>query len=269
MVDGEPLATFRRGSGSTPVLMLHGFLGSGRNLASLAQRLSETDPALSITVCDLLGHGASAKLPPVLTFAAVSAPVVSLLNSSPVPVVLIGHSLGGRVALHAAAACPSKVRGCILLDAAPGPVGDRGALLEQVTAVLLGAPATVQRREEMHIWLTSSGLTPALADWLCTNLRSEPGGSLGWRFDRAALAKLGRLSQGNDLWSEAVALGPRLALISGGASGFVQEQDRRRAHAGGSFSEVIAGAGHFLHVDQPALLTEAITRALQSFNIPR
>ena len=58
-----PLAVERASDGRRPVVLLHGFLGGARNLASLAHGLAERDPDLGIVALDLTGHGASPPLP--------------------------------------------------------------------------------------------------------------------------------------------------------------------------------------------------------------
>jgi esterase len=53
-----------RGSGPQATVLLHGFLGSGRNLGALARRLLEGSPQTRLILPDLTGHGASPPLPP-------------------------------------------------------------------------------------------------------------------------------------------------------------------------------------------------------------
>ena len=58
------LATTRIGDGPRPTLLLHGFLGAGRNLASLARVWSQRDPSRTFVLVDLPGHGTSPALTP-------------------------------------------------------------------------------------------------------------------------------------------------------------------------------------------------------------
>src|SRR4051794_18842788 len=58
------LASYRLGGGDHPTVLLHGFLGSGKNLRTLAQRWSERDSSRVFVMPDLTGHGASPPLPP-------------------------------------------------------------------------------------------------------------------------------------------------------------------------------------------------------------
>ncbi|RPH73426.1 MAG: alpha/beta fold hydrolase, partial [Candidatus Rokuibacteriota bacterium] len=91
------LAHTRAGDGPQPLALLHGFLGSGRNLATLARGLAAGAPQHSVYAFDLPGHGGS---PPLAADADVAAVARELLRSararSATPWTLVGHSLGGR-----------------------------------------------------------------------------------------------------------------------------------------------------------------------------
>src|SRR5437867_9369430 len=98
------LAHDRTGEGPRTILLLHGFLGSRRNLGSLAHRLVERDPGLSVITLDLTGHGESPPLPPEPDLATLGRDALDTATTLAVvrPLWLVGHSLGGRVALRAA-----------------------------------------------------------------------------------------------------------------------------------------------------------------------
>src|SRR3954471_9459347 len=57
------LSSFRIGEGDRPTILLHGFLGAGKNLRSMAQAWAQRDPSRLFLVPDLTGHGASPPLP--------------------------------------------------------------------------------------------------------------------------------------------------------------------------------------------------------------
>lgn len=241
------LATFTRGNGRRDVLFLHGFLGSGRNLSSLSQRLVDLRPDLQVIVADLPGHGTSPSLMPPYTFHALADPVVDFVKASPRPCVIVGHSMGGRVALEAAASAPKQVDKVILLDIAPGPIGDRNEDLEAVAKALLAAPETAQNRAEMRDGLLAHGLSTALSDWLLMNLRSE-NGALTWRIDRRALKELGLATRGDDLWPTAERVAHKVVAAYGDRSRYVTKEDVARMESLGIRTHAFH-SGHYLHVD--------------------
>src|SRR5207237_67687 len=80
------------------VFLLHGFLGSARNLATLARGLTQRLPDRSAISLDLTGHGESPPLPPHPDLAIVARDVLETVRAleAAAPWTLIGHSLAGR-----------------------------------------------------------------------------------------------------------------------------------------------------------------------------
>lgn len=149
------LASYTVGSGARPVVLLHGFLGSGRNLRALAQTWSGRDPGRRFLVPDLSGHGASAPLAPGGTMEDMARAVFASAEGAgwSGPLTLVGHSLGGRVALAGAGFAPERIAEIVLLDIGPGPIEPATSESRRVLDVLLAAPAEVADRREMRAFL--------------------------------------------------------------------------------------------------------------------
>jgi pimeloyl-ACP methyl ester carboxylesterase len=248
------------GDGPRTTLMLHGLLGSGRNLSSLARRWAERDAKRRIVLTDLTGHGRSPRLPEGASLADVAADVLGLVArlSAGTAVDVVGHSLGGRVALKMALLDSAALSDAVLLDIAPGaaePPSDVTALV----AALLAAPARVRNRQDMRRFLLSTGLAPSLTDWLLTNLERQ-GDGYGWRIDRSSVARFGRAQGAEDLWSAVEQDGSPVSLcVRGGRSRFVSEADADRLRRAGCAVETLPAAGHFVHIDQPGELLDLVT----------
>src|SRR5437588_8107805 len=95
-------------------LLLHGFTHTGSSwdpvIAALGERYRVVAP-------EIRGHGAATEAVPV-TLEAVMADLDSL--SAPGAFTLAGYSMGGRIALHAALAMPTRIRRLVLIGASPG-----------------------------------------------------------------------------------------------------------------------------------------------------
>ena len=254
------LAYTERGSGPRAVVALHGFLGSGRNLASLARRWIERDAGRRIVLPDLTGHGASPPLPPGADLETLGRDVLALARYLGLgePFELVGHSLGGRVALVVRQVAPEAVARVTLLDIAPGPIPVTAGSVEGVIGALLAAPAEMAGRGEMREFLLARGLTTALVEWLILNLEPRAGGRVGWRIDRQALAGLNERTRGIDLWSLVEGHGAATRCIRGGRSGFVTDGDVGRLESAGVEVTTLEGAGHFVHVEAMEGLLEAV-----------
>lgn len=244
------LASYRIGGGDHPTVLLHGFLGSGKNLRGLAQRWAEGDPRRLFLIPDLTGHGASPALPPGADLDTLAGDLGETIGAQGLSgqVSLVGHSLGGRVALALARHAPAQVRDVALLDIAPGPIDDRMSASRRVLDVLLEAPDEAPDRRDLRRYLTERGLSPPIADWLTMNVRGEEG-RYRWTFDRRALDRLQASVSRDDLWSVAESLPAPLRCVRGGRSGYVRDEDVRRLEAAGCRVDTIPDAGHDLHVE--------------------
>jgi pimeloyl-ACP methyl ester carboxylesterase len=257
------LAHLRAGGGRRPLVLLHGLLGSARNLATLARHLVVRNPDLDAVGFDLTGHGASAPLPPGADADALAADVLDsarTLGLRP-PLAVVGHSLGGRVALAMTRRDPAAIGVVTLLDVPPGPLGPGGEVAGVLDA-LQRMPPTFVSRGQARARLVTAGLSAGIADWLLLNLESS-GDGYRWRVDRRALADLHARVAAEDLWP--LVEGSRrwrLRCVRGGASAYVGDHDVRRLESAGCPVATIAGAGHFLHVEQAEAVADAVAAAL-------
>jgi cis-3-alkyl-4-acyloxetan-2-one decarboxylase len=130
---GTPLRYAVAGAGPALVLV-HGLGGTIENWLALAPPLAAGHRVL---VPDLPGHGRSAPLPEARDLDALAEAVLATVDAEDVRgAVWIGHSLGGAVALRAAALSPDAVRGIVLAAAAGIGSTSRAA---EVTLAVLGA----------------------------------------------------------------------------------------------------------------------------------
>lgn len=252
------LESLQVGEGAVPTVLLHGFLGSGRNLRSLATAWLAADPSRRFLLPDLTGHGGSLPMPPGTDLTTMARDVVETARAKGFngPLELVGHSLGGRVSLAASLAVPSEVASVTLLDISPNPVPVDLSESGMVLNVLLQAPETAANRREMRAALTSRELSEPLADWLVMNLVSTPEGGVRWRFDRQALSELHSRVNGVDLWAALQRPGAKVRCICGGRSRYVTDADAARMEAAGCPVALLPEAGHFVHVDAPQALLQ-------------
>ena len=155
------LAVTRHGGPATR-LLLHGYLGSARNLGTLARRLAARDAAAGVVCFDLTGHGASPPLPPGADLETLARDVLHTVAELGLPPLrVLGHSLGGRVAMTAlrlpgGAAAISELT---LLDVAPTARATSPETV-RIVEVLAAAPADAASRDDL--WpVIEAGTTPA------------------------------------------------------------------------------------------------------------
>jgi pimeloyl-ACP methyl ester carboxylesterase len=121
------------GGDGHPLVLVHGLGGAIENWLALAPALASDH---RVVVPDLPGHGRSSPLPEARDVDALAEAVLAIADAENAGgAVWVGHSLGGLVALRAAALRPGAVRGLVLAAAAGIGSASRAA---QVTLAVLG-----------------------------------------------------------------------------------------------------------------------------------
>lgn len=160
-------------SPSSPLIFLHGLLGNGRNVRSFAQRLTSQHHRPGLLL-DLPGHGAS-KGVHVTSFHEAVRTIQSTLRqklqldeqtnttTNTMPITMIGHSMGGRLALQYAYEQLDPIPGRVwLLDCAPGAVNAGVAHVLQTAKKIIQAAA--DSSSSSTTMMTRSNLTKILVD---------------------------------------------------------------------------------------------------------
>lgn len=181
-------------------IILHGAYGAGHNWGSIARRLVQQRPGWRIILPDLRLHGQSLNFPPPHTLRTAASDIAALTDALGAPTeVIVGHSLGGKVALRYAADHPTALQQVWVVDASPAPephAGDAWKMLGTVRQL----PASFASRADVVQLLTRAGFTPAVAQWMTSNL-VQINGVYRWRLDFDALEELLNDAFAADLWS--------------------------------------------------------------------
>lgn len=125
---------------SPTLVVLHGLTDAGDNFPDLVDRWQQD---WRIVAPSMRGHGTSPRFSDDEmggTAELMLADVLAVLDEQPEPVVLLGHSMGGALALRAAVARPAAVRALVLEDppratGGPSPAGDAAGFLRFVEGV--------------------------------------------------------------------------------------------------------------------------------------
>lgn len=141
---GAGLAGFRGTPDTVPVLLVHGIAGSTADWAKVAGELAESR---RVVVYDQRGHGISARAEAgrsEYTFDFLLADLASLIETLALPAVhLVGHSMGGVIALRYALGRPERVRSLVLVDTAAAPAAATGGIARRVVSLLLEGAAAI------------------------------------------------------------------------------------------------------------------------------
>jgi pimeloyl-ACP methyl ester carboxylesterase len=261
--------------GATPtrwLVFLHGILGSGANWRSFARQVVTARPGWGAVLVDLRLHGESRDFAPPHTVDAAAADVVQALDTEGLACGgALGHSFGGKVVLALAAqlgALGRPLEQLFVVDSTPGarPDGRGSSGVRHIVELLTELPPEFPDRNAFAAWIEARGVSRPTAMWLAMNVRPEAGTGpettrFVFRIDVEQVRTMMDDYFVTDYWPvvEAPESGRYTHLVTGEKSEVVDAPDRARAAACPRTTvDVVAGAGHWVHVDAPDRLLEIV-----------
>lgn len=242
------------------VVFLHGLFGQGRNFTEVAKALT---PDLRSVLVDLPNHGRSAWTEDA-GYPEVAEVVATWLRATydGEPVHLVGHSMGGKVAMVLAQSHPDLVDRLVVVDISPA-TGDGSGEFEHLLGSLAGVDlAALERRGDADEQLREQIADERVRGFLLQNLRSGSRGS-GFRWQanldllRGELASIGAFPELTTSFDHPV------LWIAGERSDYVRPEHEpvMRRLFPRTRAVTIKGAGHWVHSEKP----EAFVSTLRVF----
>lgn len=237
------------GEGAEWVLLLHGLFGSGDNLGGLARALAASGDYRAVLV-DLRNHGRSPQVPEA-TLDTMAEDIATLQDRLGIDrCSVVGHSLGGKVAMQFALNAPLRVGALVIADVAP--VAYTPHHQDTFTALASVDLAALQSRQQAERQLATLIPESSVRLFLLKSLYRDrdEGDRWRWRFNLPALqasypAMIAALHGGPFD-------GPTL-FIKGGLSDYIlpEHEPSMRALFPHYRLETIEGTGHWLHGEKP------------------
>ncbi len=253
------LHTTTLGEAGPPVVFCHGLFGQGRNWTQIGKALASEH---RVTLVDMPNHGQSAWTER-LDYVEMADAVAGIIDE---PAALVGHSMGGKAAMLAALRHPEKVERLVVVDVSPVQYRSADEFRGFIDAMLAIDLDAIASRGDADAALAEAVPNPGIRGFLLQSLRREatPDGGSAWRW----LPNLEVLRRDLDVLrgfpeTDAVYEGPVL-WIGGADSGYVRDEFRDAMEA--RFPNVrrvtVKGAGHWVHSEQPAVVTGLLERFL-------
>lgn len=230
-----------------PLVILHGLFGSSKNWQSLAKQFSES---FSVYTVDLRNHGLSFH-DDEMNYSVMTDDVYKLLGSLGLSSCnLLGHSMGGKVAMILANNNPDIISRLVVADIAPlAYKHDHNSLLEPIMALSL---ADIDSRAAADAALKPAIPDPMLRGFLLQNLARE-GDSWRWKVNWSAIKQhMSDLTDFPISKSDWLIEVPTL-FLRGENSDYIgtDEATEIENHFSNARIETIRQAGHWLHAEQP------------------
>jgi 2-succinyl-6-hydroxy-2,4-cyclohexadiene-1-carboxylate synthase len=215
--------------------------------------LAELGETYSAVAIDIRGHGRASATEPV-TLDAVLADIGA---AAAAPITLVGYSMGGRIALHAAMRSPEQIRTLILVSSSPGIADPEERMARREADARLADRIERLSIEEFAGEWSELPVLAGLSDELRAAARIDR-----LRNNPPALARALRcLGPGAlpSLWDQLANLGMPVTVLAG-------ERDVKFTRIAWQMAEaipevaveIVAGAGHAIHLERPTRVAAAI-----------
>ena len=245
-----------KGEGS-PIIIMHGFLGSLDNWRAASKRFAER---YKVYCLDLRNHGLSPHSD-VMNYQVMAQDLEEFLDLHRLAsAFVLGHSMGGKVAMQFATAFPDRIDKLVVVDMAP-------RVYEPHHRPLLSALLSLDLERFRSFGEADGALAKTIPEvatrqFVLKNLKRASDGRLQWKIHLQGIA------QNYDAITRAVA--PRAAFtkpacfIRGGRSNYITEADIPliRQIFPRAELQTIPSAVHWVHVDEPEEFFRCVTKFL-------
>ena len=237
-----------------PLLILHGLFGSRRNWLTLARRLAADARVIAV---DLRNHGDSPHADN-MDYPHMAADIHRLLDRLGIDqAAVVGHSMGGKVAMVFALLYPQRTSHLMAIDIAPTRYHSE---FDGLIAAMLALPVQQLRsRQHADELLAASVSETGLRQFLLHNLvRADKG--FRWRVNLAAIRNAMEDICGFPDCVTTSQYRGRTRFVAGERSDYLQarHEETVRALFPGAELHVVPDSGHWVHADQPQAVIDLI-----------
>jgi esterase len=237
-----------------PVIIMHGLFGSGDNWRNIA-RIMESQ--YQCIVVDMRNHGRSPH-DVEMNFQVMADDIVELITDLDLgKASLLGHSMGGKVAMQLALTRPMVVDKLIVVDIAPKHYRPHHALVIKAIESIQIEHFT-ERQQAEDALAGYLGNDQSTIQFLMKNLSRLPEGGFEWKANMPVI-----IEAYNHLMEEVIPStpfpGPTL-FVRGENSRYILDEDVlhiRDLFPNASLA-TIPGAGHWVHADAPKSFTQTV-----------
>jgi len=228
-----------------PLIILHGFLGSLDNWQSIAKELAVN---YQVFILDVRNHGKSFH-DNKHDYASMIADVHYFIDHLGLSeVTLLGHSMGGKIAMAFALKYPLLVSNLIVVDIAP-KIYQPGHedILHALSKV---NPKELKSRQEAVDIISTYIYDPSVVQFLLKNLDRLGDGSFGWKINLPVL--IDQYKEMLDFPSKGLFDGPTL-FLKGEKSDYILLSDEPIIHQYFPKAKIVSikNAGHWVHAENP------------------
>ena len=231
-----------------PVIILHGIFGISDNWVTIGRRLAEK---FEVFILDQRNHGQSPHSDTFNYFTLAEDLFEFIEDHQLTNPILIGHSMGGKVAMNFALEHPHRIDRLIVVDISVRAYPARQQHMDILKAMLSINFDEISSREDVEKIITDSVKSSKISQFILKNLYRIGKSRLAWRLNVDAIYNnIENVFEGIELpyTSDIPAL-----FVKGGASDYILDEDYKmilKKFPNAQFT-TINNASHWVHADAP------------------
>lgn len=246
---------YRKYGKGHPIVILHGLFGMSDNWVTFGKELSGN---YEVFIPDQRNHGRSPHSDD-FDYNILKDDIIKFIEQNKLEdVILIGHSMGGKVAMSVALNMPALISKLIVLDISPASKTPATEILLIIKAIQDANLEALNSREEIKDKLSKIINKKRIVEFLLKNIRRGKDDQFYWKFnDKAITENLSAIAAGIE--TDKKFLKPAL-FIGGDRSPYLGGENIYQIFDNFPVAriEIINNAGHWLHVDAPEGLLSMI-----------
>ena len=241
-----------------PLIILHGYLGMGDNWKTLANKFAEN---YEVHIVDQRNHGRSFHSDDFNYDLMMEDLVVYLRQHKLKKVILLGHSMGGKIAMFFSVTFPEMVDKLIVADIAPRYYPPHHELiLKALNSVDF---SVVNSRDDVDLVFKKHITDLGIRQFLLKNVYRKSKNEFAFRFNLESLTD--NNSEVGDGLPDFTEYSGETLFLKGENSGYISTDDKIliKSHFPNSIIVTIPDAGHWMHAENPTEFYRSVVEFLR------
>jgi len=250
---------FRQFGEGSPVIILHGLFGLSDNWVSIGKRIAKE---FAVYIPDLRNHGQS-EHSPTMNYPAMTDDILEFMEAHNLEnVILIGHSMGGKVAMNFALDHPYLLAQLVVIDISPRRYSARSVHSDIINAMLSVNLQNVSSRGQVESMLQNALPDKRIRQFILKNLYYRSANALAWRPNLEAIQN--NLDSIFDGIHEGRSFKKPALFVRGGLSDYIMPSDESLIYKMFPMAHIktIPSATHWVHADAPKELCHLLSVTL-------
>ncbi|TMM44876.1 alpha/beta fold hydrolase [Colwellia ponticola] len=256
MTKQTPLLHYKQIGTGKHIVLIHGLFGSLENLNMVAKPLAEN---YCVTSVDVRNHGDSFHASS-MQYPELAQDIINLLDHLHIDTcLLLGHSMGGKIAIQVALEHPERVIKLIVADIAPVSYPPHHLkIIEGLQAIDL---SRVTKRKDADTQLAAYVDNVGMRQFLLRNLAIDSHGKFAFKcsLDDISLC-YAHIMKANQLAANKMPYPGQTLFIKGGDSDYILPEHKKAIAAllPNAKAKIIQGTGHWLHAEKTIAFNKVV-----------